>query len=72
MLEELIDVALRRGAQEAEAFYSEVEEAPVLFEANRLKQLNGRQVSGVALRVIVDGRLGAASSSRPGDVEGLV
>ena len=72
MLEELIDVALRRGAQEAEAFYSEVEETPVLFEANRLKQLNGRQVSGVALRVIVDGRLGAASSSRPGDVEGLV
>ncbi len=72
MLEELIDVALRRGAQEAEAFYSEVEETPVLFEANRLKQLNARQVSGVALRVIAGGRLGAASSSRRGDVEGLV
>jgi len=72
MLEEVIELALRRGAQEAEAFYSEVEETPVLFEANRLKQLNARQVSGVALRVIADGRLGAASSSRPGDVEGLV
>ena len=72
MLEELIDLALRRGAQEAEVYYSEVEETPVLFEANRLKQLNARQVSGVALRVIADGRLGAASSSRPDDIEGLV
>ncbi len=72
MLEEIVELALRRGAQEAEAFYSEVEETPVLFEANRLKQLNARQVSGVALRVIAGGRLGAASSSRPGDVEGLV
>lgn len=72
MLEEIVQLALRRGAQEAEAFYSEVEETPVLFEANRLKQLNARQVSGVALRVIAGGRLGAASSSRRGDVEGLV
>ncbi|GBD12633.1 Metalloprotease TldD [bacterium HR24] len=72
MLEAIIELALRRGAQEAEAFYSEVEETPVLFEANRLKQLNARQVSGVALRVIAGGRLGAASSSRRGDVEGLV
>lgn len=72
MLEAIIELALRRGAQEAETFYSEVEETPVLFEANRLKQLNARQVSGVALRVIAGGRLGAASSSRRGDVEGLV
>ncbi|HXG43003.1 MAG TPA: TldD/PmbA family protein [Dehalococcoidia bacterium] len=70
-LTNIIELALRRGAQEAEAFYSEVEETPVLFEANRLKQLNARQVSGVALRVIAGGRLGAASSSRPGDLEGL-
>jgi len=72
LLARLVEEALRRGAQEAEAFRSEVEETPVLFEANRLKQVTTRQVAGTALRVIVHGRLGTASSSHPWDVTGLV
>ncbi|GBD14355.1 Metalloprotease PmbA [bacterium HR25] len=72
MLEEIVELARKRGAQEAEAFYSAVEELPVSFEANRLKQVSARQTSGTALRVIVGGRLGVAASSRPGDVAGLV
>ncbi len=72
LLARLVEEALARGAQEAEAFRSEVEETPVLFEANRLKQVTTRQVAGMALRVIVDGRLGTASSSHPQDVDGLV
>jgi PmbA protein len=61
----------RLGAQQAEVFAVETEETPVRFEANRLKEINARQTSGVALRVIVDGRIGFASSTKPGDVEEL-
>ncbi|HXG36919.1 MAG TPA: TldD/PmbA family protein, partial [Dehalococcoidia bacterium] len=48
------------------------EETPVQFEANRLKQMNARQISGAALRVIVDGRIGFASSTRPQEAGDLV
>jgi PmbA protein len=68
----LIDLALRRGAAEADVFYSEAEEMPVLFEANRLKQVTARQIAGVALRVVADGHLGAAASSHPQGLDELV
>jgi PmbA protein len=70
--EPILRVAHRLGAQQAEVFAVESEETPVRFEANRLKEINSRQTSGVALRVIVNGRIGFASSTRPGDVEELV
>ena len=68
----ILTAARRAGAQQAEVFAVRTEETPVRFEANRLKEINARQMSGVALRVIVDGRIGFASSTRPGDVEELV
>jgi PmbA protein len=68
-LEPILDAAQRLGAQQAEVFAVETEETPVRFEANRLKEINARQTSGVALRVIVDGRIGFASSTKPGDVD---
>jgi PmbA protein len=70
-LEQVLAAAKKAGAQQAEAFRVSNEDVPVKFEANRLKELNGRHTSGVALRVIVNGRIGFASSTRPGDVEGL-
>jgi PmbA protein len=70
--EQILTAAKRHGAQQAEVFHVANEETPVKFEANRLKELNARHTSGVALRVIVNGRIGFASSSRPGDVEDLV
>ena len=70
-LEQVLQAAKKHGAQQAEAFRITHEETPVKFEANRLKELNSRHTSGVALRVIVNGRIGFASSTRPGDVEGL-
>ena len=69
--EPILAVAQRLGAQQAEVFAVDTEETPVRFEANRLKEINARQTSGVALRVIVDGRIGFASSTKPGDVEEL-
>jgi PmbA protein len=70
--EKILDVAKEAGAQQAEVFQVSNEETPVKFEANRLKELNARQTAGVALRVIVNGRIGFASSTRPGDMDGLV
>ena len=71
-LEPILSLARKRGASQAEAFHIENLETPVRFEANRLKELNSRQTKGVALRVIANGRIGFASSTRPGDVEDLV
>ena len=71
-LEPILSLARSRGAFQAEAFDVENVETPVRFEAHRLKELNSRQTKGVALRVVVDGRIGFASSTRPGDVEELV
>src|SRR5574341_1160542 len=71
-LDEVLTTARKAGAQQAEVFAVQTEETPVRFEANRLKEINSRQSSGVALRVIVDGRIGFASSTRPDDVEELV
>lgn len=60
--ERLFDLA-RRRCQAAEVFAVAAEETPAAFEANRLKTLSTRQTSGLALRVVVDGRLGFASST---------
>lgn len=64
----ILAAAKRRGAQ-AEVFHVSNEETPIRFEANRLKELNTRHTSGVAVRVIHDGRIGFASSTKPGDSE---
>ncbi|MBI2913126.1 MAG: TldD/PmbA family protein [Chloroflexi bacterium] len=71
----ILSLALRRGAQQAEVFALESADTPVRFEANRLKQITSRRSSGVALRVIADGRIGFASTTRPlddADIEDLV
>lgn len=68
----LLEAAKKAGAQQAEVYQVSNEEMPVRFEANRLKELNSRHTSGVALRVIAGGRIGFASSTRPGDVEDVI
>jgi PmbA protein len=70
--ESIIQAARRAGAEQAEVYHVSSEETPVKFEANRLKELNARQTAGVALRVIAGGRIGFASSTRPGDVDDIV
>jgi PmbA protein len=70
-LEKLIDLASRRGVR-AEAYLLEVNETPVEFEANRLKSLSTQATSGLAVRVIDEGRLGQASSTDPERLEALL
>jgi len=59
---QVLELAGRRSEQ-AEVFSVESDETPVTFEANRLKQLKTRRTRGVALRVIVNGRIGLASTT---------
>ena len=70
--EPILTAARRAGAQQAEVFHVASEETPVRFEANRLKEINSRHTAGVALRVIAGGRIGFASSTKPGDIEDVV
>jgi len=62
----------RKVAEAAEVFLVSAEETPVQFEANRLKHVQGKQSTSVALRIIKDGRLGYATATDIADVQSLV
>ncbi len=51
----------KKVAEEAEVFMVSAEETPVQFEANRLKHIQSKQSSSVALRIIKGGRTGYAA-----------
>lgn len=71
-MEEILSLARKKGADEAEAFLTTVEETPVVFEANQLKQLESHQSMRVVLRVIKRGRIGFSSATTLDDRESLV
>lgn len=62
----------KKVAEEAEVFMVSSEETPVRFEANRLKYIQSKQSSNVALRIIKDGKIGYATMTESGDIENLV
>ena len=70
-MEELLSRA-KGVAEEAEVYWVTSEETPVHFEANRLKQLQTKQRTLIILRIIKDGRIGLATTTRRDDLEGLV
>ncbi|HEY9651787.1 MAG TPA: TldD/PmbA family protein [Coleofasciculaceae cyanobacterium] len=70
--EQLLDLAVRSGAQYAEVYQSRSLSRPVFFEANRLKQLESSQSEGVALRLWRDGRPGLAVAYGPVEPQSLV
>lgn len=59
-IEQLLELAVRSGAEAAEVFQSRSLSRPVYFEANRLKQLESAQAEGTALRLWKNGRPGLA------------
>ena len=67
LLEKAVEVS-----QEAEVFHIWHRDEPVLFEANRVKLIETRETSGVALRIIKDGRIGFSSTSDPRGLDALV
>jgi PmbA protein len=70
-VENILSLA-RRSAAQAEVFLVNVEETPAQFEANRLKHMQSKQSTFVALRLIKEGRLGYAVSTHPDNAAELV
>tara|TARA_A100001037_G_scaffold78349_2_gene70277 strand:- start:7367 stop:8725 length:1359 start_codon:yes stop_codon:yes gene_type:complete len=59
-------------AEQVEVFSVEASSTPVYFEANAIKGVDANDASGVALRIIKDGRIGFSSTSDIDDLKGLV
>ncbi len=70
--EQLLELALRSGAEAAEVYQSQSLSRPVFFEANRLKQLESSQAEGLALRLWRNGRPGLAVAYGPVEPGALV
>ncbi|HEY9640939.1 MAG TPA: TldD/PmbA family protein [Coleofasciculaceae cyanobacterium] len=70
--EQLLELALRSGAETAEVFQSSSLSRPVFFEANRLKQLESSQAEGIALRLWCQGQPGLAVAYGAVDPQALV
>lgn len=62
----------KKVAEEADVFVIASEETPVQFEANRLKHIQSKQSTSVALRVVCHGRIGYASATSLEDSQHLV
>lgn len=62
---------IRPRSEQAEVFAVSRRFAPVSFEANRLKQVETKETSGVALRVVSKGRVGLASTTKLQDADRL-
>ncbi|MFH1775296.1 MAG: metallopeptidase TldD-related protein [Chloroflexota bacterium] len=62
----------RKIAEEAEVYLVTAEETPIRFEANRLKHIQGKQKTAVALRLIRQGRIGYGTSTTLDDAQSLV
>ena len=57
---QLLELALKSGAEAAEVYASSSVSRPVFFEANRLKQLESIDSEGVGLRIWKDDCVGLA------------
>jgi len=62
----------KQVTEEADVFTVSSEETPVQFEANRLKNIQSKQSSSVALRIVKQGRIGYAATTELGDSQSLV
>ncbi len=71
MLEKILELASRQS-QQAEVYEAVSESTMVHFEANRLKQVESRQSSSIAVRLVREGRLGFASAGGAVSAEELV
>ncbi|MGD9116853.1 MAG: TldD/PmbA family protein [Dehalococcoidia bacterium] len=70
-MERILEKA-KKVAEAAEVFLVTAEETPVQFEANRLKHIQNKQSTSVALRIVKNGRVGYATATDVNDAEGLI
>jgi PmbA protein len=72
LVEHLLELAIKSGAEAAEVYQSRSLSRPVFFEANRLKQLETSQSEGTALRLWRDGRPGLTVAYGPAQAQTMV
>ena len=63
---------VKSRVEQAEVYAYDTASTPVDFEANRLKSLETKESRGIALRVVKDGRIGLASTTKLNDPALLV
>ncbi len=71
-MKKIIEKALAKGVERAEAFLFENIETDVRYEAGSLKSISDTEEMGAALRLVKDGKLGFATTTKLEDVDGLV
>lgn len=71
ILRDILDRAVK-VTPNAEVFQIVTKETPVIFEANKLKMLETRESSGIALRLIKNGRLGFAVTTNLQDIDQFI
>ena len=70
-MEAVLDRA-RKSARECEVFGVTQTDTSMSFEANRLKMVDTREASGLALRLVKDGRIGFSSTTNLAEEDALV
>ena len=63
LAEEAVELALRGGAEQADAYYSAGSSDSVSFDNNRLAQISSGSSRGIGVRVLQGGRVGFSSTS---------
>lgn len=71
-MDQLLELAMRSGAEAAEVFQTQSLSHPVFFEANRLKQLESNQSEGIALRLWQNSCPGLVVAYGPAEPQALV
>ncbi|MFH1031048.1 MAG: TldD/PmbA family protein [Chloroflexota bacterium] len=70
-MEKILEQA-KKVSEEAEVYMVSSEETPVQFETNRLKHIQNKQSTAVALRIIRQGKIGYATATNLNDRQNLV
>jgi len=68
----IIEKALAKGAERCEVFYLNSLETEVEYEASKLKNLSNTEETGFALRLVKDGRMGYATTTKADGLDRLV
>lgn len=68
-VEALLDSAAKIGCSQAEIYEAGSSSTPVNYENNKLKSVETAETAVVAIRVIRNGKVGFATSTRPGDAK---
>lgn len=71
-MKHFVELALSRGAEQAEAYFLESRRETIEFENNELQQVASKKLQGLYLKAVKDGKVGVVASSDLTQPEKLV